>query len=86
MPVLNFSFHMSDLQLATVDAMRDKMDREEFLCFCLQLGITDMQEESSRAEKDGIFQVVLGQTQNYHKARTLRRVTLPDDTHIKKAS
>lgn len=78
MPVLNVKCQVSDAQLAIIDALRDKIDREEFLCLCLELGIADFIDESLRVQKDGIYRALQGQTQEFYRARKMRRVRLPD--------
>lgn len=78
MPLLNVSLQVSDAQLAIIDALRDKIDRDAFLCLCLELGIADFLDESVRVQKDYVFRALQGQTQEFHRARKLRRVTLPD--------
>ena len=78
MPLLSLNFSVTDAQLAEIETLRDRIERDEFLRLALELGIADFRDESIRAQKDGIYQVMSGQTQNYQKARTERRLTLPN--------
>lgn len=78
MPDLNVTFHLTDAQFTMLEGLRDKIDRDEVLRLCLDMGLSDFFDDCTRMHKDSLYQTMQAMTKNYEKGRGLRRVTLPD--------
>ncbi len=75
MPIINLSVDLAELQFAVIDAMRGKMPREDYLRFCLEVGLVRVMDEALRTTTERQFQYGHSITDGYSGAKHLFRTS-----------
>jgi hypothetical protein len=79
MPNITHSFFISDEGLALINILRDKISIEEFFRRLIELGLTDVIEQSAQLNRDYLNHMNAGDTKDFRIGRAaLFRIAAPE--------